>query len=164
MTHVNDFIRAAKPPPPARINSACLGDGVTAVNDFVRAVEVDPRGEGVNAEKEGRKVRRTWEVNPGEVWEENEFWIDLSWKIDPDNSRAASLLEDAEAGRTRIDYVGKNTNVNSKSNGNTNTNANANTSSNSNASSNARPVQPTPAPRTTPKPDVREKPTPKPNI
>jgi anaerobic selenocysteine-containing dehydrogenase len=23
-------------------------------------------------------------VNPGEVWEENEFWIDLSWRIDPD--------------------------------------------------------------------------------
>ncbi len=40
----------------------------------------------VNAEKEGRPVNRTWEANPGEVWEENEFWIDLSWKIDPDNS------------------------------------------------------------------------------
>jgi anaerobic selenocysteine-containing dehydrogenase len=23
-------------------------------------------------------------VNPGEVWEENEFWIDLTWRIDPD--------------------------------------------------------------------------------
>ena len=23
---------------------------------------------------------------PGEVWEENEFWIDLSWRIDPDGS------------------------------------------------------------------------------
>ncbi len=40
----------------------------------------------VNAEREGRTVNRTWETNPGEVWEENEFWIDLSWKIDPDNS------------------------------------------------------------------------------
>jgi anaerobic selenocysteine-containing dehydrogenase len=37
----------------------------------------------VNAEKEGRPVNRTWEANPGEVWEEQEFWIDLSWKIDP---------------------------------------------------------------------------------
>ena len=27
---------------------------------------------------------RTHEFNPGEVWEENEFWIDLSWRIDPD--------------------------------------------------------------------------------
>ena len=26
----------------------------------------------------------TREVNPGEVWEENELWIELSWRIDPD--------------------------------------------------------------------------------
>src|SRR5581483_10286064 len=24
--------------------------------------------------------------NPGEVWEENEFWIELSWRIDPDGA------------------------------------------------------------------------------
>ncbi len=29
---------------------------------------------------------RTHEFNPGEVWEENEFWVDLSWRIDPDGS------------------------------------------------------------------------------
>ncbi|MEE9417525.1 MAG: molybdopterin dinucleotide binding domain-containing protein, partial [Acidimicrobiales bacterium] len=29
---------------------------------------------------------RSYEYNPGEVWEENEFWIDLSWRIDPDGS------------------------------------------------------------------------------
>jgi anaerobic selenocysteine-containing dehydrogenase len=29
---------------------------------------------------------RSHEYNPGEVWEENEFWIDLSWRIDPDGS------------------------------------------------------------------------------
>ncbi len=34
----------------------------------------------------GRPVRRTWEANPGEVWEEDEFWIDLSWAIDPDGA------------------------------------------------------------------------------
>jgi anaerobic selenocysteine-containing dehydrogenase len=34
----------------------------------------------------GEKVRRTFETNPGEVWEEDEFWIDLSWRIDPDGS------------------------------------------------------------------------------
>src|SRR5262249_37311754 len=28
----------------------------------------------------------TREVNPGEVWEENEFWIELSWRIDPDGA------------------------------------------------------------------------------
>ncbi len=26
-------------------------------------------------------------ANPGEVWEENEFWIELTWRIDPDGSR-----------------------------------------------------------------------------
>jgi hypothetical protein len=39
------------------------------------------------ARREGRTVRRTYEVNPGEVWEEDEFWIDLSWAIDPDGTR-----------------------------------------------------------------------------
>jgi anaerobic selenocysteine-containing dehydrogenase len=34
----------------------------------------------------GRPVTRSYEANPGEVWEENEFWIDLSWHIDPDGS------------------------------------------------------------------------------
>jgi anaerobic selenocysteine-containing dehydrogenase len=28
----------------------------------------------------------TRSVNPGEVWEENEFWIELSWRIDPDGT------------------------------------------------------------------------------
>jgi anaerobic selenocysteine-containing dehydrogenase len=34
----------------------------------------------------GRKVADTREVNPGEVWEENELWIELSWRIDPDGA------------------------------------------------------------------------------
>jgi anaerobic selenocysteine-containing dehydrogenase len=38
------------------------------------------------AERLGRRMRDTREVNPGEVWEENEFWIELSWRIDPDGS------------------------------------------------------------------------------
>ena len=38
----------------------------------------------VAAERLGRKVRFTHETNPGEVWEENEFWIELSVKMDPD--------------------------------------------------------------------------------
>ena len=37
-------------------------------------------------EQEGRPVTATHEANPGEVWEEDEFWIDLSWAIDPDGS------------------------------------------------------------------------------
>ncbi len=35
-------------------------------------------------ERLGQPVTDTREVNPGEVWEENEFWIDLTWRIDPD--------------------------------------------------------------------------------
>ena len=35
-------------------------------------------------ERLGETVADTRESNPGEVWEENEFWIELSWRIDPD--------------------------------------------------------------------------------
>jgi anaerobic selenocysteine-containing dehydrogenase len=37
-------------------------------------------------EKEGKKFDYTYQANPGEVWEEDEFWINLSWAIDPDGS------------------------------------------------------------------------------
>jgi len=37
-------------------------------------------------ERAGETVTDTRQVNPGQVWEENEFWIDLSWRIDPDGS------------------------------------------------------------------------------
>jgi anaerobic selenocysteine-containing dehydrogenase len=37
----------------------------------------------VLAEREGKQVQHTYETNPGLVWEEDEFWIDLSWQIDP---------------------------------------------------------------------------------
>ncbi len=39
-----------------------------------------------SAKRNGKKFTYTYEVNPGEVWEENEFWIELSWRIDPDGS------------------------------------------------------------------------------
>ncbi len=35
---------------------------------------------------DGKTVEWTHESNPGEVWEEDEFWIALSWAIDPDGS------------------------------------------------------------------------------
>ena len=38
------------------------------------------------ARRQGKEVKFTYEVNPGEVWEEDEFWIQLSWRIDPDGS------------------------------------------------------------------------------
>ena len=37
-------------------------------------------------ERRGEKINDTREVNPGEVWEENEFWLELTWRIDPDGS------------------------------------------------------------------------------
>ena len=38
-------------------------------------------------ERLGERVADTRHTNPGEVWEENEFWLELSWRIDPDGSR-----------------------------------------------------------------------------
>jgi anaerobic selenocysteine-containing dehydrogenase len=40
----------------------------------------------VAMEKLGRTVEFTYEANPGEVWEEGEFWIEVSWRADPDGS------------------------------------------------------------------------------
>jgi anaerobic selenocysteine-containing dehydrogenase len=40
----------------------------------------------VAGERDGKSYDRTYEANPGEVWEESEFWIDLSWRVDPDGS------------------------------------------------------------------------------
>ncbi len=37
-------------------------------------------------ERMGETITDTRQVNPGEVWEENEFYIELSWRIDPDGS------------------------------------------------------------------------------
>jgi anaerobic selenocysteine-containing dehydrogenase len=36
------------------------------------------------ARKMGRETTYSYETNPGEVWEEDEFWFELSWRIDPD--------------------------------------------------------------------------------
>ena len=70
-------------------------------------------------------------------------------ELDDQNVRAQDLLEDAEAGRQRLDYVApKNTNVNS-ANSNSAANSNANISSNSNSNS----VQKPPAANTKPKPE-----------
>jgi len=40
----------------------------------------------VAMEKKGQKVAHTYDANPGDVWEEAEFWVALSWRIDPDGS------------------------------------------------------------------------------
>jgi anaerobic selenocysteine-containing dehydrogenase len=38
----------------------------------------------VAMEKLGQQFTDTRDANPGDVWEENEFWFELSWRIDPD--------------------------------------------------------------------------------
>jgi anaerobic selenocysteine-containing dehydrogenase len=40
-------------------------------------------------ELQGNATERTYESNPGQVWEEAEFWIDLTWRIDPDGALGA---------------------------------------------------------------------------
>jgi anaerobic selenocysteine-containing dehydrogenase len=44
----------------------------------------------VALESRGKRFATTWEAHAaaglGEVWEEDEFWIELSWRIDPDGS------------------------------------------------------------------------------
>ncbi len=37
-------------------------------------------------QRHGETIGDTREVNPGEVWEENEFWLELTWRIDRDGS------------------------------------------------------------------------------
>jgi anaerobic selenocysteine-containing dehydrogenase len=37
-------------------------------------------------QRDGEDINDTREVNPGEVWEENEFWMELTWRIDRDGS------------------------------------------------------------------------------
>jgi anaerobic selenocysteine-containing dehydrogenase len=51
----------------------------------------------------GETVTDTRQVNPGEVWEENEFWLELSWRIDPDGSLGIrEFVESAERPGTRL--------------------------------------------------------------
>ncbi len=44
----------------------------------------------VALEKQGKKFTNTYEAHEaagiGQVWEEDEFWIELSWRVDPDGS------------------------------------------------------------------------------
>ncbi len=40
----------------------------------------------VAMERAGRSVRFTHEANPGEVWEESEFWVALTGRLDPDGA------------------------------------------------------------------------------
>ncbi len=48
-------------------------------------------------ERLGEMTGDTRDVNPGEVWEENEFWIELSWRIDPDGSLGIRRYHESRA-------------------------------------------------------------------
>ncbi len=37
----------------------------------------------------GIEVDATWKANPGEVWEEAEWWAELTWRMDPDGALGA---------------------------------------------------------------------------
>lgn len=81
--------------------------------------------------------------------------------LDANNPRAQDLLEDAQAGAKRLDYVA-NSNVNgSKPTSNANANANANATSNVSVNGNAHPTAnihsiPSPTPRPSPKKEAGE--------
>jgi anaerobic selenocysteine-containing dehydrogenase len=40
----------------------------------------------VARERAGETFEHTYQANPGEVWEEDEFWIALSWRLDPEGA------------------------------------------------------------------------------
>jgi anaerobic selenocysteine-containing dehydrogenase len=48
-------------------------------------------------ERSGESIADTREVNPGEVWEENEFWIELSWRIDPNGALGIRRYHESRA-------------------------------------------------------------------
>lgn len=43
----------------------------------------------VAMERAGKQVRYTYEANPGEVWEENEWWVEVTGRMDPDGKLGA---------------------------------------------------------------------------
>lgn len=49
-------------------------------------------------ERLGETITDTRQVNPGEVWEENEFWLELTWRIDPDG--ALGIRQHVESRKT----------------------------------------------------------------
>jgi anaerobic selenocysteine-containing dehydrogenase len=45
----------------------------------------------------GETITDSRQVNPGEVWEENEWWIELSWRIDPDGTLGIRQYHESRA-------------------------------------------------------------------
>jgi anaerobic selenocysteine-containing dehydrogenase len=54
-------------------------------------------------ERLGEEITDTRQANPGEVWEENEFWLELSWRIDHDGSLGIKpFIESAKEPGTKL--------------------------------------------------------------
>jgi anaerobic selenocysteine-containing dehydrogenase len=54
-------------------------------------------------QRDGEDISDTREVNPGEVWEENEFWMELTWRIDASGSLGIrQLVESKKNPGTRL--------------------------------------------------------------
>ena len=49
------------------------------------------------AARRGLPTTDTRETNPGEVWEENEFWLELTWRIDPDGTLGIRRFAESRA-------------------------------------------------------------------
>ena len=61
----------------------------------------------VAREKRGEPQTATHESNPGEVWEESEFWVALSWKIDPDGALGHPQVLREPVSSGRADHHGR---------------------------------------------------------
>ena len=59
------------------------------------------------ARSAARRSTPRYEANPGEVWEEAEFWVALSWKIDPDGSLGIRKLFRESVSSRRADHDGR---------------------------------------------------------
>ena len=61
-------------------------------------------------ERDGKKVKFTYEANPGEVWEEAEWWVELTWAMDPDGSLGVRQWVESEVNKgqpvTQDEYWG----------------------------------------------------------
>ena len=47
--------------------------------------------------RRGERIESTLGTNPGKVWEEAEFWVALTWRIDPDGSRGIRKYYESRA-------------------------------------------------------------------
>ena len=53
----------------------------------------------VARERMGETFEHTYQANPGEVWEEDEFWMNLSWRVDPDGKLGVRKFFESPIGR-----------------------------------------------------------------